>query len=69
MNTENKTNPSESKLMTVLRIVFALCGVGCVIINMVTEPVHNYWLIAGLLLINIATLINIRANKNCFLRK
>ena len=55
--------------MTVLRIFFALSGVGCVIVNMVTEPVHNYWLITGLLLINIATLINIRANKNCCLRK
>lgn len=65
MNTNKEINDNKSKVMTICRMAFSLIGVLCVIISMIIESEHIIWLVIGLMLINIATLINIRASKCC----
>jgi len=54
----------KSRTYSVVRIVLTLSGLCCLMINMALESEHNWWLVAGLLLIDAALIIKRRENKD-----
>ena len=48
----------------VLRIIFALTGVVCVILSLMHDGEHNWFLPIGLLSVSVANIIYIKENGN-----